>query len=164
MTDSPPAGLPPADVLSLISLAGSAIDRRVLEELHAAGFESIRPAHGYLIQRLLTGPQLVTVMAADLGVSQQAVSKMAKELVRLGVAEQQIDDADSRRRPLTLTEYGRAGVERARAIRAELEQTLVSAVGVADLAAAQRVVTAVLDRLGHADQVANRTMPPPPEG
>ena len=78
--------LPPADLLSLISLAGSAIDRRVLEDLHATGFGSIRPAHGYLIQRLLTGPQLVTVMAADLGVSQQAVSKMAKELVRLGVA------------------------------------------------------------------------------
>src|SRR6476660_4114910 len=121
--------LPPADLLSLISLAGSAIDRRVLEDLHAAGFGSIRPAHGYLIQRLLTGPQLVTVMAADLGVSQQAVAKMAKELVRLGVAEQQIDGTDSRRRPLTLSEYGRAGVERARVIRKELAQRPVTAVG-----------------------------------
>jgi len=159
MTDD----LPPADVLSLISLAGSAIDRRVLEDLHAAGFGSIRPAHGYLIQRLLTGPQLVTVMAADLGVSQQAVSKMAKELVRLGVAEQQIDGTDSRRRPLTLSEYGRAGVERARVIRQELEQRLVNSVGADDLAAAQRVVSTLLDQLGLADHLANRTMPLPPD-
>jgi len=155
--------LPPADILALISLAGNAIDRRVLQDLHAAGFGSIRPAHGYLIQRLLTGPQLVTVMAADLGVSQQAVSKMAKELVRLGVAEQQIDGADSRRRPLTLTEYGRAGVERARAIRAELEQSMRGVVGAADVAAAQRVLTALIDQLGLTDNVANRTMPLPPE-
>jgi DNA-binding MarR family transcriptional regulator len=155
--------LPPADLLSLISLAGSAIDRRVLEDLHAAGFGSVRPAHGYLIQRLLTGPQLVTVMAADLGVTQQAVSKMAKELVRLGIAEQQIDGADSRRRPLTLSAQGRAGVERARAIRAELEQRLATAVGAADLVAAQRVVTILLDQLGLADHLANRTIPPPPD-
>lgn len=159
MTDK----LPPADLLSLISLAGDAIDRRVLLDLHAAGFESFRPAHGYLIQRLLAGPQFVTEMAADLGVTQQAVSKMAKELVRLGIAEQQIDDADTRRRPLTLTAYGRAGVERARTIRAELERRLAADVGDAELAAAQHVVSVVLDQLGLTEQVANRTMSPPPE-
>ena len=155
--------LPEADLLSLLSIAGSAIDARVLEGMAEAGFGAVRPAHGYLIQRLVTGPQLITAMAADLGVSQQAMSKMVKEMIRLGYAAQHIDTADSRRRPITLTDRGRAAVDEARSVRGELETKLRKSVGAGDLAAARRVLGALLDQLGLNRHVIERTVPLPTE-
>lgn len=159
MTDE----LPPADLLSQISIAGAAIDARVLDGMADAGFHTVRVSHGYLIQRLLLGPQLITAMAADLGVSQQAMSKMVKDMIRLGLAAQHIDEHDSRRRPITLTEHGRAVVDKARAVRAELEATLREVESDADLAVTARVVGVLLSQLGLDQHVASRTVPMPSE-
>jgi DNA-binding MarR family transcriptional regulator len=156
--------LPEPDLLSLVSIAGAAVDARVLDGMAEAGFDTVRPAHGYLIQRLVVGPQLISAMAADLGVSQQAMSKMVKEMIRLGLAAQHIDAQDSRRRPVTLTDRGRAAVDKARAVRADLEENLRGAAGADDLAAAQRVVGVLLDQLGLGQNVAQRTVPMPGEG
>jgi DNA-binding MarR family transcriptional regulator len=116
--------------------------------------------HGYLIQRLLTGPQQITAMATDLGITQQAVSKSVKELVQLGLARQTTDPDDTRRRPVELTERGFAVVDRARQARARLAAEIADRVSSRDLAAAQRVVAAVLDVVGIAERVAARTVPP----
>lgn len=159
MTDD----VPRADLLAVLTIAGAAIESRVLAGLIDAGFDTIRPAHGYVVQRLLTGPQLVSAMAVDLGVSQQAISKMVKELVRLGFAAQRIDADDSRRRPIMLTDRGRAAVEKARAVRRELENDLRRTVGSDDLAAAQRVLSALIEHLGLTKHVAARTVPAPLE-
>jgi len=156
--------LPEADLLSLVSIVGAAIDARVLAGMAEAGFDDVRAAHGYLIQRLVTGPQLITTMAADLGVTQQAMSKMVKEMIRLGLAAQHIDSSDSRRRPITLTDRGRAAVDRARAVRRELEDGLQKVAGVDDLAAARRVIGVLLDQLGMGQHVAERTVPMPGDG
>jgi DNA-binding MarR family transcriptional regulator len=157
MTDE----LPEADLLSLVSIAGAAIDARVLDGMKDAGFDDVRPMHGYLIQRLLGGPQLITAMAADLGVSQQAVSKVIKEMIRLGLAVQHIDTQDSRRRPITITPRGRAAVDKARAVRRDVEMGLRQTVGDDDLAATQRVLQALLAELGLSRHVARRTVPMP---
>lgn len=151
------------DFLAVLSIAGTAIDGRVLAGLAEAGFAPIRPNHGYLIQRLLTGPQLITDMAGDLGVSQQAVSKMVKELIARGLAAQQIDAEDSRRRPITLTDRGRAAVYRARAVRDHLAADLEMAVGPEDLATAQRVLDVLVEQLGLGQRVTDRMVAPPPE-
>ena len=156
-----PDDLPPVDFLSLVSLAGAAIDRHVTEELVKAGFDEVRPAFGYVIQRLLTGPQQISAMAADLGVAQQAISKTVKEMVRLGFAEQSIDADDSRRRPVVLTARGLAAVGKARASRSGLEKALAHSVGADDLVSARVVVTALLAQLGLMDQVVTRTVPLP---
>jgi DNA-binding MarR family transcriptional regulator len=159
-----PDELPPADLISQIALLGAAINHRVTDSLAGAGFDMLRPGHGYVIQRLLTGPQQISAMAADLGVTQQAVSKTVKELVRLGFVAQTIDEEDSRRRPVTLTARGRAAVDRARLIRADIERRLTASVGPADLAATRSVVAALLEQLGLTEQVARRTVPAPPDG
>jgi DNA-binding MarR family transcriptional regulator len=156
--------LPPADLISQIALLGAAVNQRVAAGLAGAGFDTLRPGHGYVIQRLLTGPQQISAMAADLGVSQQAVSKTVKELVRLGFVTQTIDDGDSRRRPVSLTDRGRAAVDRARLIRADIERRLADAVDPADLAAARSVIEALLDQFELTEHVARRTVPAPPDG
>ena len=159
-----PDDLPPADLISQIGLLGAALNQRVADGLASAGFDTLRPGHGYVIQRLLTGPQQISAMAADLGVTQQAVSKTVKELVRLGFVAQTIDEGDSRRRPVTLTDRGLAAVDSARSIRADIERRLAESVGPADLAAARSVVAALLEQLGLTEQVARRTVPAPPDG
>jgi DNA-binding MarR family transcriptional regulator len=156
-----PNDLPAADLISQIAILGAAINRHVAGGLSDAGYAELRPGHGYVVQRLLTGPQQITAMAADLGISQQAVSKTVRDLVRLGFVSQTIDDGDSRRRPVALTERGRAAVERARSIRADLERNLGAAVGTADLAATRTVIAVLLGELGLTDHVAGRTVPPP---
>jgi len=79
-----PNDLPAADLISQIAILGAAINRHVAGGLSDAGYAELRPGHGYVVQRLLTGPQQITAMAADLGISQQAVSKNVRDLVRLG--------------------------------------------------------------------------------
>jgi len=158
-----PNDLPPADLISQIALLGAAVNRQVADGLAGAGFDTLRPGHGYVIQRLLTGPQQISAMAADLGITQQAVSKTVKELVRLGFVAQTIDDGDSRRRPVTLTDRGLAAVDRARMIRAGIERRLTEAVGQADLDAARTVLAALLDQLGLTEHVQRRTVPAPLE-
>src|SRR5690348_12671737 len=109
------------DLLSALSLAGAAVDRHVLDELHARGFAELRPRHGYVVQRLLVAPQTATELAAALGVTQQAVSKLAGELLAAGYVQRTDDERDARRRPLALTERGEEAVAAARAARADLE-------------------------------------------
>jgi DNA-binding MarR family transcriptional regulator len=155
------APLPRADLVARISLAGAAIERHVSDTLAAEGWPRVGSGHGYVIQRLLTGPQQVTAMAGDLGITQQAVSKTVKELVAAGLARQTIDAQDSRRRPVELTERGHAVVSRSREIRADLQREMGARNGARDLAAAGRVLDGVLDRLGLTERIANRTVPAP---
>jgi len=156
-----PDELPPADLISEIRLIGAAVNRHVADRLADAGFADLRPGHGYVVQRLLTGPQQITAMAANLGISQQAVSKTVKELGRLGFVSQTIDDGDSRRRPVALTDRGRDAVAQARTIRADIERRLTAAVGEADMASARMVIAALLSQLGLTEHVASRTVPAP---
>ncbi len=100
-------------------------------------------------------------MAADLGITQQAVSKTVKELVRLGLAAQNVDGTDSRRRPVSLTVRGQAMVERTRAVRAGLLERLTATVAADDLAAAERTLDALAAELGLTDRLRTRTVPAP---
>ncbi|MGR6963231.1 MarR family transcriptional regulator [Geodermatophilus sp. URMC 61] len=152
------------DLVSALSIVGSGLDQRVLQELHARGFPELRRAHGYLFQRLLVAPRTVTDLAAELGVTQQAVSKAAGELVRAGYLERD-DDRDRRRRPLALTDRGRAAVTAARCVREELRVQIERSAGDADrVAAVLLVLDAALDVLGLRRAVAERAVPMPAGG
>ena len=111
------------DVPALLSLLGSAVDSLVLRALADAGLHGLRLGHGYVVQRLLVGPGTATEIAAALGISQQAVSKAAGEMVRLGYARVRPDPADRRRRALELTDRGRQAVEIGRRARRLLAAT-----------------------------------------
>ncbi|RKS75585.1 DNA-binding MarR family transcriptional regulator [Motilibacter peucedani] len=142
---------------TLLSLLGAAVDDAVLRALDGTG---LRRGHGYVVQRLLVGPATATQVAAELGVSQQAVSKVLKELMALGHVELVADDADRRSRPVRLTTRGREAVHRARAVRADIDARVAGEVGTDELAAAHAVLVAALDVLGIREQVERRTVAP----
>lgn len=151
------------DLPTVIALVGSAVDRRVLESLAAAGLHGLRPGHGHVIQRLVEGPSTVGEIADAVGVTQQAVSKTVKELVSLGYVEQSRDAADRRRHPLSLTSTGRAAVRTARECRTSLHDDVVASATPRDLQAARRVLVQLAGALGLDEQVSRRTVPAPPD-
>lgn len=153
--------LPPIDLASLLTVLGDAVSNEVVGALEGTG---LRHGHGYFVQRLLLGPATATEMAAELGITQQAVSRTVKELLALGHVEPTVDIADSRRRPVRLTAQGLAAVEGARSVRQQLGNRIRDGLGdrrhdrlVADL-------EEVLDVLGLRDQVSRRAVRPPKDG
>jgi DNA-binding MarR family transcriptional regulator len=140
------------DLPTLVSLAGAASDRFLIDRLRTAGFDGIRLSHGYVIQRLIEASPTINELAAQLGVTQQAASKTVVEMEGLGLVERRADAVDSRMRRVALSDRGRAVLEAGRAARRELEASLDSP----DLAAARRTLVALLDRTGALDEVRGR--------
>ena len=150
--------LSPLDFTSAVTLLGDAMSRVVLQALEGTG---LRHAHGYLIQRLLVAPATATEIAADLGITQQAVSKSVKELVTLGLVEFVQDTKDNRRRPVQLTKQGRQAVDISRQTRRAIDQRIRHALGDQDFDHTFQALAAVIDTFGLATAVQRRTVPPP---
>ena len=149
---------PRLDLATLAFLAGSAANDALLQGVRQAGHPGLRVSHGYVFQRLLVDEPTVGELAEALGVTQQAASKVATELERLGYIKRRGDAADGRITRLTLTDAGAAAVETGRRVRSELERALADVVGEADLDVAHRVLTALLRLVGGEDAVRNRSV------
>ncbi|MGY1794503.1 MarR family winged helix-turn-helix transcriptional regulator [Geodermatophilus sp. SYSU D00525] len=149
---------PELDLASVLSLLGAAVDDAVLRALDGTG---LRRGHGYLVQRLLAGPATATEVAAELGVSQQAVSKTLRELADLGYVGPAGDAEDRRWRPVALTPAGRRVVQVARETRADVDARVRAAVGDERFEACRDVLLDALDVLGLGEQVRRRAVRPP---
>src|SRR5690606_12003547 len=84
-------------------LAGYALADEVQRRIAAAGFGGLRLAHGFVVQHLVEGPQAVTRLGELMGVTQQAASKAAGDLERLGYVERRPAADDARVRLVSLT-------------------------------------------------------------
>ena len=115
------------------------------------------------MQRLLDGPRSVGAIAADLGVTSQAISGLVRELEAAGHLERTPGDDDRRVRLVALTPRGRAAVEAARAARAAETAELGSALGPERVEAARRLLVDVLAHTGALEDVARRRVRVPPD-
>ena len=148
------------DVVVLALLAGLALNERVNERLHAAGFADVRFSHGFVFQHLVPGPLAVGELARRMGVSQQAASKAAAELEQLGYLERTPDPGDARVRRLALSARGRAAVEAGRAARAAVATTLEESLGPDRAGALRAALLDALEAAGGAEAVRARRVPP----
>jgi DNA-binding MarR family transcriptional regulator len=146
------------DAATLLSLAGSLADHSVLEAMRARGFHVTR-AHGYVFQRLLTGEQTITALAADLGITQQGASKHVDELERAGLVARRISSHDRRARAVSLTDEGRLAIRIAREARAEFDERARTVLGDELLAATRRALALLLDDGGTSPHIPDRTIP-----
>lgn len=89
----------------LLGAATTLVDG-INERVRARGFSDLRPAHGFAFVRLAPDGATVVELAEHLGVTKQAASQMADELVRKGYVERRPHPSDARSRLLTLTERG----------------------------------------------------------
>ena len=149
------------DTVTAVHLAGLALNDEVVRRLAAADFADARVSHGYLIQHVVEGPRAVGEIAERMEITQQAVSKTARELVELGYLERTADPADARVRLLGLAPRGRDLVERTRRIRADVEAELKAALGAGPATQLRAGALAALDWAGGGDAVRGRRVRPP---
>jgi DNA-binding MarR family transcriptional regulator len=115
---------------------------RLHQELAAAGFPDIRPAHGCVLQYAEPGGSRLTDLARRAGLTKPTVLAAVDDLERLGYAERLADPDDGRAKLVRLTPRGgaaaaegariiarietdwqnRLGPQRARALRRALEE------------------------------------------
>src|ERR1700722_9582461 len=104
------------DLGYLALFLGMRVNELVIERLTRAGMREVRESHGYVIQHLIEADRSITELAARMGVTQQASSKMVAELVHLRVLEVTAGD-DRRAKRVRLSEHGRAAVQLTRRTR-----------------------------------------------
>ena len=148
------------DVVLAALFAGLALNERVTDRIHADGFPDLRFSHGFVFQHLVPGPLPVGELARRMGVSQQAASKAAAELERLGYLERVTDPADARVRRLALSTRGRAALAAGRTARAEIAAELEDALGPRRTATLRRTLLDALAAAGGLDAVRARRVPP----
>jgi DNA-binding MarR family transcriptional regulator len=148
--------------LSLAALfAGYALNDELQRRLHAAGFEGLRFAHGFLIQHLVEEGRPVGELADLMGVTQQAVSKTVRELEGLGYLERRAADGDARVRVVTLTERGRSAIATTRTQRRKLLDELRAEFGERRLDDATALLREVLRAQRALPDIRRRRVRPP---
>lgn len=123
----------------LVLAASGAAVAGIQDALQRSGYPDVRPAHGFAFVRIARGNATALDVAQHLGITKQAAGKLVDQLVERGYVVRTHDPADRRRRPLQLTQHGRACTEAAEA-------------------AAQQVVASWQDRLGADGVAALRTL------
>jgi len=113
--------LGPPLIGALLRMPVDAVRRQMIERLHAHGFADIDPAH--LIVLRYPGPQgqRPSDLAAQLGMSKQALNYQLGQLERRGYLERRPDPDDQRSRRIVLTRRGVAAAHVIRDAVAELE-------------------------------------------
>ena len=104
------------------------------ERLHERGYDDFDPA--YLAVFRYPGPQGArpTDVAAELGVSKQAVDYLLRELERLGYLEREPDPDDLRSKRIVLTDCGAAAIAVIREAVAEMEAAWATQLGAREFA------------------------------
>jgi DNA-binding MarR family transcriptional regulator len=129
------------DLPVLLLGAASALVDGINERVRAGGFTDLRPAHGFAFVRLAPDGATVVELAEHLGVTKQAASQMADELVRKGYVERRPHPSDARARLLTLTERGWACTRAADEAAIAVLQPWADALGPAQLSAVRTALS-----------------------
>jgi DNA-binding MarR family transcriptional regulator len=97
--------------------------------LAARGWHDVRPSYGYVLLAARDRDTTSTELAALLGVSKQATSKLLDAMEEAGYIGRRPSPEDSRARPVSLTARGRRLLATVETIYAELEEEWSVAVG-----------------------------------
>ncbi|MCW0197715.1 MarR family transcriptional regulator [Sphingopyxis sp.] len=147
MTDTNTPRHPDIVMPALLRHARTTYGGAMRRALDRAGFDDI-PANGlYVIGGLALGAEDVPLSALiqDLRISKQAAGQLVDTLVMRGYLERQVDPADRRRFVLRLTERGAHAAAVQGKARDAVDAKLATRVSADDIAAARRVLSALID-------------------
>ena len=118
---------------ALLRMPVDEIRARMLAALHERGFADLIPAHMIVLR--YPGPDGLrpVEVAAQSGMSKQALNYLLGQLEQAGYLERVEDPADRRSKRVRVTKRGRAAIEVMRAAVAEVEDEFVRAFGEEDL-------------------------------
>jgi DNA-binding MarR family transcriptional regulator len=122
--------------------------RSLIDDLHDAlrtrGWRDVRPAFGFVLLAAADAPTTVSDLAALMGTSKQAASKLVDVMEDAGYVRRGTDAADTRQRPVRLTSRGRRLLDAVEAIYDELEQGWADVIGANGVERVRRDLTKVL--------------------
>ena len=122
MTDRPP-------LARLFAIAYRALIEELHERLRAGGWHELRPAYGFVLLAARDGPTTSTALAALMGTTKQAASKLVDSMEHTGYVRRRAGTADARQRPVELTARGRRLLATVESIYAELEARWADVIG-----------------------------------
>ena len=122
--------------------------RQLITELHAElehrGWPEVRPAYGFALLALRNGPLTGGELAALMGMTKQAGSKLIEALVSERYVRRRTSRGDARARPVELTARGRDLLAASEAIYHDLEQQWGTIIGDDRVAALRADLTSVV--------------------
>lgn len=99
------------------------------ERLAERGWLDARPAFGFVLLALRTGPANLRDLTELLGTSKQAVSKLVDAMVEIGYVERRTHPDDARAKTVQLTERGHRLLAAVEEIYDELEEHWAQVIG-----------------------------------
>ena len=142
------------DLAVLITAANRCVADRLGAAVATAGGEAMRPSFGFVIRAVAAEQPTVTRLAAMLGTSKQAASRLADDMVALGYLERAADADDRRRTRLALSARGERIRARARKESETMEAELRERFGGDDVGALRRLLVDFVERHGGAEELA----------
>src|SRR3954447_26861003 len=94
------------DLVLWTQLLAESLNASMLDALRERGHPELLYSHGFLFQQLVEGARPVGEIAANLGVTSQAVSTSVPGLESLAYVSRGADAADARMRLVALTDRG----------------------------------------------------------
>ena len=149
------------DLAILITAANRCLADRLGAAVATAGGEQMRPSFGFVLRAVAAEEPTVTRLAELLGVSKQATSRLADDMVELGYLERLGDPDDRRRTRLGLSERGRRVRARALVESAAIEGELRERFGATQVEHLRTLLMDFVERHGGgAELAANRSRAP----
>jgi DNA-binding MarR family transcriptional regulator len=114
---------------ALLRMPWEAVRRRMLERLHAGGFDDLEPPHLNVLQYPGPDGTRPSELAARLRMSKQALNYLLGQLERLGYIERRADPDDLRSKRIHVTVRGDSAIEVIRDAVREIEREWERALG-----------------------------------
>jgi DNA-binding MarR family transcriptional regulator len=131
-----------------------------MERVRKAGLRDVRESHGYAIQHLIGAERSITELAERMGVTRQAGSKVAAELVGPGVLQVTAGE-DRRARRIGLSPDGYNLVKKSRRARMQVHARLVKKLGESKYDSARKIVLECLEIFGGVEAIKDRRIRAP---
>jgi DNA-binding MarR family transcriptional regulator len=144
------------DLAILITAANRCVSDRLVAAVSTAGGEAMRPSFGFVLRAVAAEQPTVSRLAELLGVSKQAASRLADDMVSLGYLERIGDPGDRRRTRLRLSARGERIRSRALEESHEMEAELRRRFGDTQVRHLRELLTDFIERHGGAEELAGR--------
>ena len=142
------------DFAILLVAANRCLTDRLGAAVATVGGEAMRPSFGFVIRAVAAERPTVSRLAELLGVTKQAASRLADDMVSLGYLERFGDPQDRRRTRLELTPAGERIRARARQESEAMEAELRERLGDEAVGHLRTVLTEFVERHGGGEELA----------
>jgi len=102
---------------------------RMHDRLEEEGWRPIRPSYGFVLSRVRAQPATIVELAAFLGITKQASSKLVEQMERDGLVDIGPHPTDSRAKSVAISEQGRRLLMSVERIYADLEAEWADVLG-----------------------------------